>query len=443
MSTWILKRFQKFDSQPALAGPWGVTTYAQLLALTRKAQADLQALNLSEPTVIAILGEHGPAVVAWLLALESAGHFAVPLAGNAQEFPAKLSQVSAQWLVTAEGDAWKMYPRIDSSSRHEIFQKLARQKEAGLVLFSSGTSGSPKAMVQNFTQLLKTYENRRANRLPILALLGCDHIGGINTLLSSLAAGALLVVPENRSVDSVIKAIRNHSVVVLPATPTFLNLLLLSGVVHLPSLRLITYGTEPMPESLLHRLRKAFPVVRFVQTFGTSETGILHTSSPDPDSPFLKIDDDNVVWKVVEGELWLKSKTQVEGYINATNEKFTSDGWFRTGDKVESGPDGTIRILGRIGELINVGGEKVMPTEIESIILGVSGVIDCRVYGEKNVIVGQAVVAEVVAQPDVDLDALKSSIRSACRAVLSAYKVPTRINFVSDISCERLKKRRG
>lgn len=443
MSSWILHRFQRYDSKPAIAGSWGVVSYAQLLSLTQKAQSDLRALNLPEPTVVAVMGEHGPAVVAWLLALESAGHFAVPLAGNPQEFPKKLSEVSAQWLITTEGKEWKIYPRVDGAPRHEIFQNLARQKHAGLVLFSSGTSGSPKAMVQDFTQLLSSYENRRSNRLTILALLGCDHIGGINTLFSALSAGALLVVPDSRSIDAAIKSIREHHVVVLPVTPTFLNLLLLSGVTNLPSLRLITYGTEPMPDSLLHRLRKTFPSVRFIQTFGTSETGIMHTTSPNPDSPFLKIEDETVEWKIIDDELWLKSKTQVFGYLNANNERFTSDGWFRTGDKVEQGPNGTIRILGRFGELINVGGEKVMPTEIESVILTVSGVVDCRVYGEKNAIVGQTVVTEVVAKNDVDLEALRSAIRSTCRSTLSDFKVPSRVNFVNSVSNERLKKVRG
>jgi acyl-coenzyme A synthetase/AMP-(fatty) acid ligase len=273
-------------------------------------------------------------------------------------------------------------------------------------------------------------------------MLGSDHIGGINTLLGALSAGALLVIPENRSPQCVAEAIRKYGVIVLPATPTFLNLLLVSGETHLPSLRLITYGTEPMPEGLLQRLRETFMHARFMQTFGTSETGILKTSSPNPDSTFISIDDENVEWKIIDNELWLRTKTQVQGYINSSNEAFTSDGWFRTGDRVERGPNNTLRILGRTGELINVGGEKVMPAEVESVILKVPGVADCHVFGEKNLIVGQTVAAEVVAMYNVELDALRSTIRINCRDVLAPYKVPVRINFVSALAQKNLKKTR-
>jgi acyl-coenzyme A synthetase/AMP-(fatty) acid ligase len=121
------------------------------------------------------------------------------------------------------------------------------------------------------------------------------------------------VVPADLSAGSVAAAIARHQVAVLPASPTFLNLLLAAGVpaAELTSLRvIITYGTEPMPESLLGRLRAAFPRVRFIQTFGTSETGIFRTESPDPGSTFLRFDDPGLAWKVEDDELWLRSRTR-------------------------------------------------------------------------------------------------------------------------------------
>jgi len=137
-----------------------------------------------------------------------------------------------------------------------------------------------------------------------------------------------------------------------------------------------------------------------------------------------------------------RSRTQVAGYLNASNERFTADGWFRTGDKVELGPEGTLRILGRLGEVINVGGEKLMPAEVESVILGLPLVLDCRVSGEASALVGQAVVAEVVAAPGADHEQLRATIRTACRRALAAHKVPTRVSFVAAVSGARLKKTR-
>jgi acyl-coenzyme A synthetase/AMP-(fatty) acid ligase len=378
--------------------------------------------------------------MAWLLALAEAGHFVAPLSGNAAEHPAKLALINAQWVVVADATDWKLLPRVDEPSAHPLFRQLADQGAAGLVLFSSGTSGAPKAMVQDFGRLLGTYSGRHESDLPVLVLLGFDHIGGLNTLLGALAAGSLLVVPVSRAPAEVAAAIERHAVAVLPASPTFLGLLLSADVTaSLASLRVITYGTEPMPESLLARLKAAFPRVRFIQTFGTSETGIVRTSSPESDSTYLRFEDPKLEWKVVDDELWLRSCTQIAGYLNASNERFTADGWFRTGDKVEQGPNGTIRVLGRMGEMINVGGEKLMPAEVESVVLSIPGVTDCRARGESHPLTGQTVVVDVVASV-ADHEALRSAIRSACRERLARHKTPTRVNFVLSVSGERMKK---
>ena len=406
------------------------------------ARHELAQLKLDRPTAFGLIGEHGPAATAWLLALAEAGHFVAPLSGNAVEHPAKLALINAQWIVVAEAKEWKTFPRVDEPSNHPLFQQLMGQGSPGLILFSSGTSGAPKAMVQDFGKLLASYESRRESDLGMLALLGFDHIGGLNTLFNTLAAGSLLAVPASRSPADVAATIARHRVAILPASPTFLNLLLTAGLTEdLSSLRVITYGTEPMPESLLARLKAAFPQVRFIQTFGTSETGITRTESPEAGSTFLRFEDPNLEWKIIDDELWLRSRTQIAGYLNASNECFTTDGWFRTGDKVEQGPNGTIRVLGRMGEMINVGGEKLMPAEVESVVLSIPGVTDCRARGEASALTGQTVVVDVVASVS-DQEALRSAIRSACREHLARHKIPTRVTFVLSVSGERMKKTR-
>jgi acyl-coenzyme A synthetase/AMP-(fatty) acid ligase len=438
----LLTRFTAYSVKPALAGTWGIVTYAELSAQIAKAREDLASLKIDRPTVFGLIGEHGPAAAAWLFALSEAGHFVAPLSGNAAEHPAKLALINAQWIIVTEAKEWKILPRVDEPSAHPLFKQLSDQGSPGLVLFSSGTSGAPKAMVQDLGKLLASYESRRESDLAMLALLGFDHIGGLNTLFNTLAAGSLLAVPLSRSPADVAATIARHRVAILPASPTFLNLLLAAGLTaELASLRVITYGTEPMPESLLARLKAAFPRVRFIQTFGTSETGITRTESPEAGSTFLRFEDPNLEWKVVDDELWLRSRTQIAGYLNASNERFTEDGWFRTGDKVEQGPNGTLRILGRMGEMINVGGEKLMPAEVESVVLGIPGVTDCRVRGEPHPLTGQTVVVDVVTA-DADHEALRAAIRSACRERLARHKTPTRVTFVPSVSGERMKKTR-
>ena len=118
----------------------------------------------------------------------------------------------------------------------------------------------------------------------------------------------------------------------------------------------------------------------------------------------MKLDDSNLEYKIVDDELWLKSKTQVMGYLNSSMNSFTDDGWFKTGDLVEKTDDGYIKIIGRNKEVINVGGEKVLPNEVESVILSMDMVDDVMVYGESNIITGQTVVCDAVINIDIETD---------------------------------------
>jgi len=441
----MLSSLKTFADRPAFASGDCTESYAELHALTQTALASLALRGLPRGSAVGIIANHSPAGTAWLLACAAAGCVAVPLSGNPAEHVTRLKIVSARLVVRCEWETWTI---VDGpgGSVPPLLTQLATKGRAGLVLFSSGTSGEPKAMVHDLDALLASYADRKARNLPICILLGFDHIGGLHTLLGALASGSLVVVPASMGADDVAAAIARHHAAVLPASPTFLNLLLASGAAerhNLSSLRIISYGTEPMPESVLVRLRTAFPRARLLQTFGTSETGIARTESPQAGSLFMRMDDPNLEWKVVEGELWLRSKTQILGYLNAPSDRFTPDGWFRTGDRAELGPDGTVRILGREGEMINVGGEKVMPAEVESVVLTVAGVVDCRARAESSALTGQTVTLDVVAAPGADQEALKSAIRGACRTSLARHKVPTRVVFVASVASERNKKLRN
>ena len=445
MNTWLRNRWESFANQPALAGHGGDISYAELVNLWDKAADDLEKLNLKLPAVVGLVGGYSAASVVWLMVLESAGHLIVPLLEADEENSEKIALAGVQYLISAKNRTWDIKYRSAEVSNHPYISELITKKQSGIVLFSSGTSGPAKLMVQNFSNLLSVFKDRRSHRLSILVVLGFDHIGGINTLLGILSSGGLMVIPEDKSPARIIEAIERYKVTVLPASPSFLNLLALSGLVtaeKIKSLHLITYGTEPMPEALLERIRITFSGIRLKQTFGTTETGILQTESIGSDSNFLRFTDPGLQWKVIDNELWLKSSTQIKGYINSQNQNFTEDGWFRTGDRIEIGPEGSLRILGRMGDMINVGGNKLMPIDVESVILQAPGVIDCRVFGEPNALLGQVVSAEVVPAPDQSPEPLRAGIRQFCRTRLPAYKVPVSIKFLTNIMGNRIKKSR-
>jgi long-chain acyl-CoA synthetase len=324
---------------------------------------------------------------------------------------------------------------------HPVFRHLG--KHPGFILFTSGTTGAPKAALHDFTRFYSKFTRRPGKPYRTLMFLLFDHIGGWNTLFYTLAAGGVPIYLQDRSPGTVCAAIESERVELLPTTPTFLNMLLYTEAYKqhdLSSLKVVTYGTEPMPQATLEACRRILPQVTFKQTYGLSELGILGTKSESSDSIWLRVGGEGFEIDVRENILWIRSETSMVGYLNAPS-PFDSQGWYCTGDIVERRGE-YIRFLGRESEIINVGGTKVAPIEVESAILEVPGVRDVEVHGEKNEIMGNVVVASVVAAVP-DTDGLTHGIIRYCRDKLGRYAAPVRVDIVEEIGItERGKKKR-
>jgi acyl-coenzyme A synthetase/AMP-(fatty) acid ligase len=443
MDNWLMENFEKFNTKLAIIYNEKKYTYKELYNQINKFLNDFKN-RIKKCEVVAILGDYSFENIALFLALYLNKNIIVPITTtNENEINERLKESNCDKTIKVENEKLKI-ENLSFSDKHQLIKKLQNQNNAGLILFSSGSTGKPKAMIHNLDNLIDAYKDKKEKNINMLLFLMFDHIGGLNTLFNILATGATAIIPENRNADTICSLIEKYKIKILPSSPTFLNLILMSKAYEkydLSSLRMITYGTEPMPESLLKRLKEVFPKVRFLQTFGTSETGIADTTSKSSDSIYMKINDSNLEYKIVNGELWLRSKTQIMGYLNAPMDSFTEDGWFKTGDLVEVTEDGYIKIIGRNKEIINVGGEKVLPAEVESVILEIPEVVDCVVYGEKNPITGEIVVVDVVMKNGIDKKEAKKIIRKYCKSKLDNYKIPTKINLVEKINFgERFKK---
>lgn len=393
--------------------------------------------------MVCILGDYSFLSIALLLALSENKNIIVPIAStNENEINEKIQEAFCDKVISIKNDHFFLRS-LPHTNKHEMIRSLQKISHSGLILFSSGSTGKPKAMIHDFDHLIAHYKGKREKNINMLLFLMFDHIGGLNTLLNTLFMGATLIIPKTRKPDEICSLIEKYRIRILPSSPTFLNLILISKAYEkydLTSLRMITYGTETMPKSLLQRLKSVFKKVKFLQTFGTSETGIANTSSKNSSSTFLKIDDPNMEYKIVENELYLKSKTQVMGYLNAPMENFTKDGWFKTGDLVKC-ENGYIQIIGRNKEVINVGGEKVLPNEVESVILQLKEIDDVLVYGVENLITNQTVACDVVVHEKIDAKMAKKIIRKHCLERLEKYKVPTKINITKSTNfSDRFKK---
>ena len=371
--------------------------------------------------------------ISLLISLSDTNINIIPIVKTTEsEYQEKIESVSPHFTLSFDNNKLIIEKYKLTSNKEEVFNEVTKQGNTGIILFSSGTTGKPKVMIQNLTKIISSIKApRRQKSLRFIILLMFDHIGGLNTLFNCLINGSPFVIPKDRSPSLVISIINKHQVNILPTTPTFLNLFMMDesfNYDNLKSLKLITYGTERMSGVILNKLNLNLPRVKLLQTFGTSETGILKTQSKSSNSLFFKILDDEKEFKIEGDELYLRSKTQVNGYVNHSNDNFLKDGWYATGDLVETDEEGYIKIIGRKNKIINVGGLKVLPKEIEDVINLVNGVDDSTVFSERNNLVGNIVCAKIFTQSE-NIKELKSEIKSICRKNLDKYKVPVKLYF--------------
>lgn len=425
MSSSIIARLQQFGDADAVVFDGATVSYARLLELVEGWRAFLDANDVRAGEVVTLEGPYSPQTCAGLLALIERNVVVVPLTAlpdaKREEF---LDVAEVETTIVLGSDGTRTLRRTGRTAGHELYARLREAGHPGLVLFSSGTTGRSKASVLDFVKVLGRHREGGKPRR-ILSFLSLDHIGGINTLLHTVCQGGTVVTVPERTPEKVFAAIENHRVEVLPTTPTFLNMVLIAGSAGrhaLDSLQLITYGTEPMPLRTLQRLKELLPQVRFKQTYGLSELGILPTKSRGDDTLWVKLGNSGFDHKIVDDVLWIRSEMAMLGYLNAPA-PFDAQGYFNTQDVVETDGD-WMRILGRRSEIINVGGEKVYPSEVESVLLEVENIAEATVSGRPSHVTGMVVKATVQLVHDEDQRTVSKRVRAHCATKLEGFKVP-------------------
>lgn len=338
--------------------------------------------------------------------------------------------------VVIDGD--KVMRRQQRQSSHPLLDRLRSRGHAGLILFSSGSTGRPKAILHDFDRFLARFATPRP-AWTTLGFLLFDHIGGLNTLFHMLYNNGLVVRPTARAVSAVIDDIRAYDVQLLPTTPTFLRLLAHSGLLDataLPSLRLITYGTEQMDQHTLAAVAGLLPQVDIRQTYGMSELGILRVRTRKRDELWMQIGGEGVESRVCDSELHIKAENRMLGYLNAPS-PFDAEGWFNTRDLVKT--DGAwIQIVGRADSVINVGGLKVLPGEVENAALSFPGVSLVKAEGFPNPLTGMHV--ELLYQADEGVNISLDALRRHLQDLLPPHARPLRIKEGTVLMGHRFKR---
>ena len=400
--------------------------------IAEKESIDLSAVASGD--VVALIGDFDPRSILTLLQLIDKKVILVPLTIDTLPQHDYFFE-SALVDVVIEGGSVR---RVEHGGRHEDIEALRLKGHAGLVLFSSGTTGRPKAILHDLSLFMLRFETPRPT-LKTLNFLLFDHIGGLNTLLHTLFNKGTVVAPKLRSVEAVLATCAQYNIEVLPTTPTFLRMMLMSGAIpdRVPaSLRIITYGTERMDQPTLDALCELLPDVEFRQTFGMSELGIVRVKSKARNSLFMKIGGEGVETRVVDNVLEIRSRTRMMGYLNAES-PFDDDGWYNTKDVVDE-QDGFYRVTGRLSEVVNVGGLKFMASEVERVALQFEGVELAKAEGRPNPITGQHVELTVQAAVNTDLD--KKQFKEYLALNLSNHMLPKRIKISSVAVGHRFKR---
>ncbi|HEY7041051.1 MAG TPA: AMP-binding protein [Methylomirabilota bacterium] len=322
---------------------------------------------------------------------------------------------------------------------------LAEPAAAGIILYTSGSTGQPKGAVLSHAALAAANESWAGPVMGltdgdrVLAALPLAHSFGLNgALLAPLLAGAAVVLQERFSPEETLGAIGRHRVTVFPGVATMFARILEAPALasaDLSSLRLAVSGAAPCPWTLATEWRRRTGV-RIVRGYGMTELfrpiSYLATEAADrPDSVGRAVP--GVELRVVEDELWIRTPAAMDGYLRAPEETAAvlADGWFKTGDLATISPDGYVSIVGRKRELILRGGYSVVPGEVEATLLGHPAVAEAAVVGVAHAELGEEVSAFVTLRKGTRAEA--EELIAFCRARLAGYKYPRRVSIVTEL----------
>lgn len=439
----FLDKFKEYGDTPALV--WRDQAFSYSHLLLRIAQWREKLAGIEPGSIVSLESDFSPETIAVLFTLIERNTIVVPFDIHHSDKNKKKAEIAGlDYMITVNSeDDIQIKPSGFTGDKNNLYSSIKERGVPGLVLFTSGSSGEPKGALHDFSKLLAKFDVKRKALLTINFLL-FDHWGGLNTLFHIVSNGGTVVVLENRTPDYVSGLIEKYRVELLPTSPTFLNMLVLSRAYErhsLKSLKVISYGAEPMPESLLKHLNTLFPDVKLQQTYGLIELGVMRSQSQDNGSLWVKIGGEGYQTRVVDGILQIKSDSAMLGYLNAKS-PFTEDGWFITGDSVEVNGE-YFKILGRKSEMINVGGEKVFPQEVENVILEIPEISDVMVYAESNALTGKIVCAKIKYEGTETKAEIVKKIKTYCRTKLEPFKVPVKIELAdTTFESDRFKKSR-
>ncbi len=439
-----------------------VVTYAALGRAIDRASAALTAAGVRAGDRVALAERTSVLATATVLACARIGAAAAPM--SAASTPAEIATLAAVAgcgrVGVASGETARHMlealgtdPLTDEIlAANEIPSATAetRPTDVAVVLFTSGTTAVPKPIPLSHEVLTPRV---RSFATPIdpsagpgvaIVCVPFHHVAGLIGVLVGLAGGSTAVLQSRFDAGEWLRLVERHRVQRAFVVPAMLRRILdhpAMNATDLGSLQMVTYGAAPAGRELVERAGAAMPHVALINVFGQTETlGAVTVLGPDDHRagkagsvgrPMpgveIRIVDPSTGDDVGDGETG-------EFWVRAPHT--TTDGWVRSGDLVRRDAEGYLYAEGRLSDVINRGGEKIDPAEVEGVLAAHPAIVAVAVCGVPDVEMGERVGAVVVARERLG----EQQLKNWCRERLAGYKVPEMVAFVDEIPLTELGK---
>ncbi|MCT9137572.1 class I adenylate-forming enzyme family protein [Streptomyces violarus] len=458
----LLAFADRWGERPHIAQGEKVVTFAGLRNAVASKAAELAGAGLGRGDRVLLLGWNSPEWIINFWACAAVG--AVPVLANAWWGRAELADSIALLdlkLVLADGRGAVNLPvgtttgrwECDTTASPPLILAEGEQDDEdapAVIVFTSGTSGRPKGVVLSHRSLLAGLHMllHITRRLPQqveestgdagLHTGPMFHIGGVQTLLRAITVGDTLVMPAGKfDPGEALRLVEEWGITRWSAVPTMVSRVLEHPDVHrrdLTSLRSITVGGAPVHAEFLDRLRAGLPGVepRVPTGYGLTENGGQATAASGRDTTVRPGTSGRplpcVELKLLEGgdhedgEILVRSPTQMTGYFGVDETPIDADGWLHTGDLGRIDESGYLWITGRAKDMIIRGGENIAPAAVEQALAGIAGVVESAVFGVPHPDLGEEVMAAVVVEDGLTAERLREEMRTR----LASFAVPSR-----------------
>jgi acyl-CoA synthetase (AMP-forming)/AMP-acid ligase II len=345
---------------------------------------------------------------------------------------ARSDELLARALLTLEGDEICVLHETDAAPE-------PIGEEPGVLVLTSGTTGKPKCARHSWRTLAGAVK-ARSEFAGSRWLIGypLSHFAALQVVAQVVFSGATLIVPPDFAADTALRMLTANGAEFLCATPSYVRQLLLAAQPadwQAMRLKQITLGGEIADGRLLHGLRDAKPGLQLTHIYASTELGAIITVR-DGEEGFDAALLDEQKLRHIDGQLYARRTARAMlGYLGdaAAAPSPSHDGdWVATGDLIEVVANRAL-FRGRVNDVINVGGYKVNPVDIENVIREVPGVREVCVIGQKSSILGALPKAIIVAKPDADRASVQAEIVRRCGERLAPYMVPRLFEFADRI----------